>query len=148
MDESPIQYLELGHGKTRTGYLWAANRPGFETFYQWQTSRSAACLKELAPDGFEGTLQADGYTAYPSFLKGRMKIALARCWAHARHGFFESQQEAPRLIGVILRQIQHLYGIESRLRAHRAGPHLREAVLSRAGPPPSPRPRQLSNRFR
>ena len=128
VDESPIRYLEPGHGKTRTGYLWVANRPGVETFYQWQTSRSAACLKELVPDGFEGTLQADGYAAYPSFLKGRMKIALAGCWAHARRGFFESQQEAPRVIGFILRQIQHLYGIESRLREERAGPRLREAV--------------------
>ena len=127
VDETPVRYLEPGHGRTRTGYLWVANRPGVETFYRWQTRRGAECLGELVPEGFEGTLQADGYAAYPSFVRGRAGIALAGCWAHARRGFFEAQQEAPRLVGFILRQVQGLYGIEARLRDERAGPGLREA---------------------
>jgi transposase len=28
VDETPVRYLCLGHGKTKLGYLWTVNRPG------------------------------------------------------------------------------------------------------------------------
>jgi transposase len=40
LDETPIRYLAPGHGQTRTGYLWTANQPGGEVFYQWHPSRA------------------------------------------------------------------------------------------------------------
>ena len=65
VDETPIRYLEPGHGQAKLGYLWTAFRPGRPgqqsgaVFYHWETGRSAACLERIIPVDFEGTLQCD-----------------------------------------------------------------------------------------
>lgn len=63
VDETPIDYLEPGYGRTRQGYLWTGSRPGGDVFFRWETSRAAACLDNLVPVDFTGTLQCDGYAA-------------------------------------------------------------------------------------
>ena len=129
VDETPINYLEPGHGKTKQGYLWTGSRPGGEVFYYWATSRAAACLEQIVPVNFRGTVQCDGYSAYRAFANGRNgTVALAGCWAHVRRKFYEARETAPRLAGWLLHQLQHLYAIESRLRERKAGPQLRQAV--------------------
>jgi transposase len=129
VDETPINYLEPGHGRTKQGYLWTGSRPGSDVFFHWATSRAAACLEEVVPPTFKGTLQCDGYAAYRAFANGRGKtIELAGCWAHVRRKFYEAKENAPRLAGWLLNQIQHLYRIEASLRERRAGPALRAAV--------------------
>jgi transposase len=128
VDETPIEYLEPGNGKTRQGYFWACNRPDGDVFYHWQTSRAAACLDNLIPDDFAGIIQCDGYSAYRAFANKRIGIELAGCWAHARRKFYESLEQSPRVSGWLLRQIQHLYRIEAKLREHHAGPKLRAAM--------------------
>ena len=128
VDETPVNYLAPGHGKTRQGYLWTGNRPGGGVFYQWQTSRAAVCLDSLIPANFTGTLQCDGYSAYRAFANGRKGIALAGCWAHARRKFYEALEQSPRTAGWLVRQIQQLYRIEAQLRDRRAGPRLRQAI--------------------
>lgn len=137
MDESSVRYLEPGHGETKQGYLWVCHRPGGDVVFHWQTSRAAVCLEKIVPSQFNGTIQCDGYSAYPAFAKRREEgtITLAGCWAHVRRAFYEAQAEEPRLIGWILCQIRHLYAIESRLRHERAGPALREAVRSHQSRP-------------
>lgn len=136
VDETPIDYLAPGNGKTSQGYLWTGCRPGGDVFYHWATSRAAACLDNIIPVDFEGTIQCDGYSAYRAFAKGRAKtIALAGCWAHVRRKFHESLESAPRLAGWILRQLQHLYAIEARLREGKAGPALRLAVRAHQSRP-------------
>ncbi len=136
VDETPVEYLEPGHGKTRQGYLWTCSRPGGDVVFQWETSRAAACLDKLIAVDFTGTLQCDGYSAYPAFARKRGEtIALAGCWAHVRRKFYEALEQAPRSAGWIVRQIQHLYQIEARLRAHRAGPGLRLAVRAHQSRP-------------
>jgi transposase len=129
VDETPIDYLEPGNGKARQGYFWTFNRPGGDGFYHWQTSRAAACLDNVIPVNFIGTLQCDGYSAYRAFANTRGQgIELAGCWAHVRRKFYEALEQAPRTSGWLLRQIQHLYRIEANLREQRAGPRLRQAV--------------------
>ena len=134
VDETPIEYLVPGHGETKLGYLWTCARPGGDAVFTWHTSRAAACLESIIPSGFRGTLQTDGYSAYPAFVRhhntaaGCEAITLAGCWAHARRGFIEARESAPRTVGWLLRQIGHLYGIERHLREGRAGPRLRDAV--------------------
>jgi transposase len=129
VDETPIDYLEPGKGKTKQGYFWTFNRPGGESFFDWQTSRAATCLEGIIPSNFKGILQCDGYSAYPSFASGRgQAIELAGCWAHVRRKFHDSLEQAPRTAGWLLRQIQNLYRIEAALREHRAGPRLRDAI--------------------
>ena len=133
VDETPIRYLEPGHGQAKLGYLWTAFHPGRpgsgEVFYHWETGRSAACLERIIPVDFTGTLQCDAYAAYESFARKRTgaPITLAGCWAHTRRGFFEAREQAPQQTFFILRQIRHLYRIEAKLRRQKAGPALRLA---------------------
>ncbi len=42
-------------------------------------------------------------------------------WAHARRGFYEAFDHAPKEAGWVLIQIGHLYDIERSLRRQRAG---------------------------
>jgi len=129
VDETPVNYLDPGHGRTRQGYLWTGHRPGGDVFYRWETSRATACLDKLVPVNFRGTLQCDGYAAYRAFANGRGEaIELAGCWAHVRRKFCEAIESAPRTAGWIVRQLQQLYRVEAALRERRAGPQLRAAV--------------------
>ena len=130
MDETPIEYLEPGNGKTRQGYLWVCNQPGGDVAYHWHTSRAADCVEKILPVDFRGVIQCDGYGAYRSFAQsqGAGQIQLAACYAHMRRKFYEAQEQAPRIVGWLLRQIGQLYAIERRLREQRAGPRLRQAI--------------------
>jgi transposase len=129
VDETPVNYLEPGHGRTKQGYFWTAGCPRGDVFFRWETSRATACLDQVVPPTFTGTLQSDGYAAYRAFVNGRAAvITLAGCWAHVRRKFYEASETAPQMSGWLLRQIQHLYRVEADLRAHRAGPRLRAAV--------------------
>ena len=136
VDETPIDYLEPGHGKTKQGYLWTGCRPGGDVCFHWATSRAAACLEDFMPSTFTGTLQCDGYSGYRTFAnKHQQPVVLAGCWAHVRRKFYEAQESAPRLAGWLLGQIQHLYRIEARLRDQRAGKALRDAVRASESQP-------------
>jgi len=129
VDETPINYLEPGYGRARQGYLWTGSRPGGDVFYHWEQSRAAACLQEIIPPRFTGTIQCDGYSAYRAFANQRgQSIRLAGCWAHVRRKFYDALEFSPRSASWIMRQIQHLYRVEASLREHRAGPQLRKAV--------------------
>jgi transposase len=130
IDETPIEYLEPGHGSTRQGYLWTCHRPGGDVFYSWQTSRAAECLQHVVPTNFRGTVQCDGYAAYRSFAHSREGIELAGCWAHVRRKFYEAMEQSPRAAGWFMRQIQQLYTVESALRESAASVAQRLAARS------------------
>lgn len=127
IDETPVRYLSPGHGKTKQGYFWTVNRPGGEVVYRWETSRAATCLDNVLPVNFKGTIQCDGYAAYEALAR-QPDITLAGCWAHVRRKFFEAKESAPRTAGWLLKQIQHLYRIEARLREKEHSPKLREVI--------------------
>jgi transposase len=129
IDETPIRYLEPGHGKTKLGYLWTYGVPKEDVVFHWETSRAATCLENILPVEFRGVAQCDGYQAYRSFARSRDDaIVLAGCMAHVRRKFFEAQAQAPKVAGWILWQMRNLYAVESKLRETRAGPHLRAAI--------------------
>jgi transposase len=150
VDETPIAYLEPGHGSTRQGYLWTYARPGGDVLFDWQTGRGAKCLEHVIDLEFTGTIQCDGYNAYPAFAKSRApgQITLAGCWAHVRRKFHEALAQAPRLIGWLLRQMGHLYRIEKELREQRAGPRLRAAVRAHQSRPVQERIRRALVRLK
>jgi transposase len=131
VDETPIKYLDPGNGKAGLGYLWVVHRPGEDVLFEWYTTREAKCLDKLIPADFSGTIQCDGYSAYDRFARHRASagrpVLLAGCWAHARRGFYEALDHAPKEAAWILVQIGHLYEIERRLRRQQAGPALRDA---------------------
>jgi hypothetical protein len=79
-------------------------------------------LESLLGEEYEGKLQCDGYSGYRAFASGKEKIQLFGCWAHARRGFYEAKEQAPRIAGWILNQIGWLYHWERLLRQSRAGP--------------------------
>ena len=128
VDETPIEYLDPGHGKTRLGYIWAYSKPGGDVLFDWQISRASTCLDDIIDVDFAGIVQSDGYGAYPAFVKRRNGlIKQAGCMAHVRRKFHEAIAEAARTAGWFHRQIQHLYQVESSLRKRGAGPRLRAA---------------------
>ena len=137
-DETPIDYLEPGHGSTKQGYLWTLSRPDLtardgrgDILYQWHPGRATKCLQSLlqTPEqNFTGTLQCDGYRAYETYRNQNQGIELLGCWAHVRRKFHEAKDHQPKLSGWFLRQIQNLYHIEAKLRQQRAGPAERERV--------------------
>lgn len=129
VDETPIDYLEPGLGRTRQGYYWVCKKPGGDVVFHWESSRASECLDKIIPINFKGTIQCDGYNAYPAFARRRdNQIKLAACWAHVRRKFHNALEESPRTSSWILRQIQHLYQIEEHLRATKAGPKLRQSL--------------------
>ena len=132
VDETPVDYLDPGRGRTGQGYLWTCASAQGDVVFHWETSRAASCLGNIVPVDFTGTLQCDGYAAYPSFAKQHPQpIMLAGCWAHVRRKFHEAREQSPKISGWFLRQIQLLYQVEAALREKKAGPALRVAV--RAG---------------
>ena len=136
LDETPVDYLDPGFGRTRQGYLWTGSRPKGDVFFRWETSRATTCLDKVVPANFTGTLQCDGYAAYRAFVNGRGgAIELAGCWAHVRRKFYEAIESSPKTAGGIVRQIQHLYQVEAGLREHQAGPQLRTAVRAHQSRP-------------
>jgi len=135
VDETPVDYLAPGQGKTGQGYLWTCSRPGGDVLFHWATSRAGSCLDNIIPVDFTGTLQCDGFSAYRAFAGRRNGIALAGCWAHVRRKFHEALESAPRTAGWFMRQLQALYQVEARLRAQRAGPRLRQAVRAAESQP-------------
>ncbi|MBT8450080.1 MAG: IS66 family transposase [Gammaproteobacteria bacterium] len=138
-DETPIDYLDPGHGSTKKGYLWTLSQPNRNSsdgrgdiFYQWHLGRSANCLRQLLESEslkFTGVLQCDGYKAYNSYQRGRQEdLKLIGCWAHVRRKFVEAKSNKPKLTGWILKQIENLYHIESQLRKSVASSSERERV--------------------
>jgi len=104
-------------GAQKAGSLNA--RPGTrgeDVLFEWYTTREAKCLDKLIPLDFSGTIQCDGYSAYDHFARHRASagrpVLLAGCWAHARRGFYEALDHAPKEAGWILIQIGHLYEID------------------------------------
>lgn len=132
VDETPVRYQDPSlEGRCGQGYLWTALVPGRCVVYEWHTSRAARCLDSLLGEGFEGKLQCDGYSAYPAFVGEKKGTrTLFGCWAHARRGFFEAQEQTPRVAGWVLNQIGLLYRWEEQLRQSRAGPVLRQVRRS------------------
>jgi transposase len=135
VDETPIEYLEPGHGQTRQGYLWVCSLPGGDVVFAWKTSQAARCLENIIPVDFTGVIQCDGYNAYQAFAESRAGIQLAGCWAHVRRKFFEALEQTPRTAGWVMGQIQELYAIEARLRREHASPKVRQIVRAQQSQP-------------
>jgi len=123
VDETPVKYQDPSRrGSCGQGFLWTALIPNQQVYYQWHASRGAKCLESLLGQDFKGKIQCDGYSAYRAFASRREGVQLFGCWAHARRGFYEAKEQAPRMAGWILNQIGWLYHWEKLLRKSRAGP--------------------------
>jgi transposase len=116
-DETPVQQLDPGHGKTRRAYLWAYRSCDCErgppiAVFDYRTSRSGAHARDFL-SGWDGCLMVDDYAGYKAlFGQGVTELG---CWAHARRKFFELHAaNKSSMAAEALERIGELYGIERR----------------------------------
>ncbi len=116
-DETPVQQLDPGKGKTQRAYLWAyrSNALGGGppiVVFDYQTSRAGVHAANFLAN-WQGALMVDDYAGYKGLFRGTV-IELA-CLAHIRRKFFELHQASPSpLAAEALRRIGELYAIETR----------------------------------
>ena len=120
-DETPVQQLDPGKGKTKRAYLWAYRSNDLDggppiAVFDYQTSRSGQHAAAFL-DGWQGTLMVDDYAGYKSlFGKGVTEQA---CWAHARRKFFDLDNGTPNghpIAAEVLSRIARLYEIEAQVK--------------------------------
>ena len=122
-DDTPVQVLAPGTGRTATGRLWVYLRDN----RRWRPGDKPAALFRYSPDRkgehprehlrtFTGFLQADAYAGFDQlYAAGRHPepITAVACWAHARrklHDVHKADEASAAVEG--LRLIQALYEVE------------------------------------
>jgi transposase len=138
-DETPVDTLDPGNGKTRQSYLFAYRSTAGPPIvvFDYADSRSGKHAREFLGD-WRGALMVDDYAGYKAlFRDGVTELA---CWVHVRRKFVEVvqasgsalAQEAVERIGVLYRIEAEAkeHGLQGEaLRAHReqhAAPRLAE----------------------
>ncbi len=117
-DETPVQMLDPGAGKTHRSYLWAYATgqcaPIQAVVYDFCTSRAGQHVQAFLGD-WRGTLVCDDYSAYKAlFAHG---VTEAGCMAHARRKFFDLQASSNSpLAATALEFIGKLYEVERLLK--------------------------------
>ena len=89
-DETPVQMLSPGKGKTHRAYLWAYTATQFSSLravvYDFAMSRAGAHARAFL-GSWQGKLVCDDYSGYKAgFNRGVTEIG---CMAHARRKFFD-----------------------------------------------------------
>jgi transposase len=111
-DDTPVEMLEPGNGKTRNTRLWCS--VGGENLqyilYNFTRGRSRDGPEEFF-EHYRGYLVADAYAGYGGLFESK-KIIHSGCWAHARRYFVKAQESAAREATEILVFIAQLYRIE------------------------------------
>jgi transposase len=117
-DETRLPVLAPGTGKTHTGYLWVYRTgpwsPLQAVVFDYAPGRGQTWPKAFL-DGFQGTLQIDGYAGYNAVV-ARDDIIEAGCWAHVRREFYDVFKATRSPVAAeALRRIRTLYDIEADL---------------------------------
>lgn len=126
-DETPIGVqCPEERGRNHTGRIWHYGRPGGPVVIDFQMSRGRDGPRRFL-EGFEGTLQSDGYSAYDKLGSG---IRYAGCLAHVRRKFFEAHKLSPKDAAArqLLDQIAEIYAVEAEARHANASPADRLAL--------------------
>lgn len=127
-DETPVQQLDPGQGKTRRAYLWAYRSNDLDgdppiVVFDYQISRSGKHAQAFL-DGWQGHLMVDDYAGYKALLGER--IIEQGCWAHARRKFFELHAAGGHQVAEdVLIRIGRLYAVEAVIRDHPPDERLR-----------------------
>lgn len=132
VDETFIRLMDPEiQGKTRRAYLWVMTCPHTkDILFRFDGSRGNDAAREFL-DGFCGTIQVDGWSAYENLVKENPDTVNAIfCWAHVRRKFKEALAIYPRQAGWYMAQIQKLYRQEKKARD--AGDLLSERAALRA----------------
>jgi len=115
-DETPVQQLDPGKGKTKRAYMWAYRSNDLEgapriVVFDYQTSRSGAHARNFLQE-WRGHLMVDDYGGYKeSFRQGITELA---CLAHCRRKFFDLHAAGGHPVAEeALRRIAALYAVEA-----------------------------------
>jgi transposase/FtsZ-binding cell division protein ZapB len=121
-DETPVQMLQPGHGKTHRAYLWAYAAGAFEdtkaVVYDFCASRAGENAKAFLGT-WRGSLVCDDFSGYKQLMvQGVTEVG---CLAHARRKFFDlhTAHKSP-VAQRALEQSAHVYEIERELKASSA----------------------------
>ncbi|WP_096260445.1 IS66 family transposase [Escherichia coli] len=139
-DDTPVNVLEPGQGKTRTGRLWVYVRDDRNA----GSTMPAAVWFAYSPDrkgihpqnhlaSYSGVFQAGAYGGYRVLYESG-RITEAACMAHARRKIHDVHARVPTDITTeALQRIGELYVIEAEVRGCSAEQHL-AARKARAAP--------------
>lgn len=115
-DETPVQQLDPGRGKTKRAYLWAYRSNVLETgppivVFDYQTSRAGRHAREFL-SGWQGQLMVDDFGGYKALFAGG--VTELACLAHARRKYFDlNAAQANPIAQEALNRIAALYAIEA-----------------------------------
>lgn len=117
-DETPVQMLKPGNGKTHRAYLWAYAPGAFEdtkaVVYDFCESRAGEHARAFLGD-WTGSLICDDYAGYKRSIGGG--ITDLGCLAHARCKFFDLHAaNKSQVAESALQQIGTIYEIERELK--------------------------------
>lgn len=113
-DETPIDMLMPGKGKTHQAYMWVlaggqSANPSYR-IYDFQTSRCHHHATNMLK-GYHGVLHSDKYGAYEALAK-RKELIWCPCWSHIRRKFIEAESGDPAFRQWVLRKIKYLFMLE------------------------------------
>jgi transposase len=117
-DETPVQMLKPGNGKTHRAYLWAYAPGVFEAtravVYDFCETRAGEHARAFLGQ-WKGSLICDDYAGYKQSLANGMTEA--GCLAHSRRKFFDLHAaNKSQVAGSALQQIARIYEIERELK--------------------------------
>jgi transposase len=113
-DETPIDMLEPGKGKTHQAFMWvlvggkAADPP--YRIYDFCTNRCHENAVKLLK-GYSKVLHSDKYGAYET-LANKKQFTWCPCWSHIRRKFIEAESGDRAFRDWVLRQIRYLFMLE------------------------------------
>ena len=113
-DETPVQMLKPGNGKTHRAYLWAYAPGAFEDLkavvYDFCETRAGENARAFLGE-WRGSLVCDDYAGYKAgFAQG---VTEAGCLAHARRKFFDLHASSKSQVAAsALQQIGWVYEVE------------------------------------
>ncbi len=122
-DDTPVNILAPGTGKTQTGRLWVYARDESP----WGSSTPPAAWYQFSPDrrgahpkdhlgGFKGWMHADGYAGYEELYRSH-GIKEVACMAHIRRKFVDvHRSQGSAIAEEAIMRIAQLYAIEKQAR--------------------------------
>lgn len=117
VDETPVDILAPGKGKTKQGYMLvvaggASSNPALRVYKFLETRKHDAFAEVFK--GYTGVFHSDKYSAYEKEAKNMGKI-WAPCYAHIRRKYVESETD-PKFRDEILTELQKLFLIEEEIK--------------------------------
>jgi len=140
IDETPVDYLEPGHGSVRKGHMWVYHDPHTgAVYYDWDAGRGHERMFEVLGQDpetgallYRGNIQCDGYSAYEALKKRVVDLEIGFCLSHMRRKFIESGGIDNPVCKEVLAGIARIYQIDQRHTSHLVGVASCRGLIRRA----------------